>query len=64
MKEAIRTYYVKFAVDTVHTEAIVKAYSKADVKTLLEKQYTNCKISVSEINEVLGGAVNGDKQCF
>lgn len=64
MKEAIRTYYVKFAVDTLHTEAIVKAYSESDVKTLLEKQYTNCKISISEISKVLGGNVHGDKQSF
>lgn len=61
MKEAIRTYYVKFAVDTVHTEATIKAYSKADIKTLLEKQYTNCKISITAINRVLGGDVNEDK---
>lgn len=32
MKEAIRTYYVKFAVDTIHTETLVKAYSEADAK--------------------------------
>ncbi len=28
MKETIRTYYVQFAVETVHTEAIIKAYSE------------------------------------
>lgn len=52
MKESIRTYCVKFAVDTLHTEAVVKAYSKADAETLLKKQYTNCKVSISEITEV------------
>lgn len=51
MKEAIRTYYVKFAVDTIHTETIVKAYSETDAKTLLEKQYNNCKISISNIQK-------------
>lgn len=56
MKEAVRTYYVRFAVDTIHTEAIVKAYSESDVETLLKKQYTNCKISISEISRILGGA--------
>ena len=61
MKEAIRTYYVKFAVDTIHTEATVKAYSKSDVETLLKKQYANCKISISEINKAKGGDDNGDK---
>ena len=61
MKETIRTYYVKFAVDTIHTEAVVKAYSRSDAETLLEKQYTNCKISISEMNKVQGGNVNGDK---
>ena len=61
MKEAIRTYYVKFAVDTTHTEAVVKAYSESDAETLLKKQYTNCKISISEINKVPEGDVNGDR---
>ena len=51
MKEAIRTYYVKFAVDTIHTETIVKAYSKSDVETLLKKQYSNCKILISDIQK-------------
>lgn len=64
MKEDIRTYYVKFAVDTVHTEAVVKAYSESDAETLLKKQYTNCKIFITEINRVLGEDVNEDKQCF
>ncbi len=61
MKEAIRTYYVKFAVDTIHTETFVYAYSKSDAKTLLEKQYNNCKISISDINKVVGGNINADK---
>lgn len=61
MKEAIRAYYVKFAVDTVHTEGFVYAYSESDAKTLLKKQYSNCKISVSEITKVLGGNNNADK---
>lgn len=64
MKENIRTYYVKFTVDTLHTEAIVKAYSESDAETLLKKQYTNCKISVSEIKKDLRGDVNGGKYCF
>lgn len=53
MKEAIRTYYVRFTVDTLHTEATIKAYSKPDAETLLEKLYANCKITILEINEVL-----------
>ena len=61
MKEDIRTYYVKFAVDTIHTEAIVKAYSETDAETLLQKQYTNCKITISEIRRILGGNANDDK---
>ena len=61
MKETIRTYYVKFSVDTIHTETVVKAYSEADAETLLKKQYTNCKISVSEINRVLGGDIYGSE---
>lgn len=52
MKEAIKTYYVKFSVDTLHTEAVIKAYSKPDAETLLNKQYTNCKICITEINEI------------
>ena len=61
MNEDIRTYYVKFAVDTIHTEAIVKAYSESDAKTLLNKQYTNCKISISKISRVLEEKVNENK---
>ena len=61
MKEAIRIYYVKFAVDTIHTEAFVYAYSESDAETLLKKQYSNCKISISAINKVLGGIINADK---
>ena len=53
MKEKIRTYYVKFAVDTIHTEAEIKAYSKTEAKSLLEKQYANCKIKInSDIEDV------------
>lgn len=62
MKEPIRTYHVKFAVDTLHTETIVKAYSKPDAEVLLNKQYANCKVSVSEINEVMEGDSNADHQ--
>ena len=36
MKEDIREYYMKFAVDTIHTEAIVKAYSESDAESLLK----------------------------
>ena len=61
MREAIRTYYVRFAVDTLHTEAIIKAYSESDVETLLKKQYTNCKISISEISKVLSEDTNNKK---
>lgn len=64
MKEAIRTYYVRFSVDTLHTEAIIKAYSESDVETLLKKQYTNCKISISEISKALGGNLYDNKQCI
>lgn len=52
MKEDIRAYYMKFAVDTIHTEAVVKAYSESDAESLLKKQYANCKISISEINRI------------
>lgn len=55
MKEPIKTYYVKFAVDTLHTEAVIRAYSKTDAETLLKKQYTNCKVSISENSEVSEG---------
>lgn len=61
MKEAIRTYYVKFAVDTIHTEDFVYAYSESDAETLLKKQYSNCKISISDITKILGGNINADK---
>lgn len=52
MKEPIRTYYVKFAVDTLHTEAVIKAYSESDAKKLLEKQYSDCKVTVSDIDRI------------
>lgn len=61
MKEQIRKYYVKFAVDTIHTEAMIKAYSKTEAKTLLEKQYANCKISISNINQIVGGDANAEE---
>lgn len=61
MKEPIRTYQVKFSVDTLHSETVIKAYSKPDAEKLLEKQYTNCKVSVSEINEVLGEMERGEQ---
>lgn len=53
-KTPIKAYCVKFAVDTIHTESIIKAYSEADVKTLLGKQYVNCTISHVEITEIRG----------
>ena len=52
MKEKIRTYYVKFMVDTIHTEAEIKAYSKTEVESLLKKQYVNCKITVDKDNDI------------
>lgn len=52
MKEPIRTYYVKFAVDTLHTEAVIKAYSESDAKKLLEKQYSDCKVTFSDIDRI------------
>lgn len=51
MKEEIRTYYVKFTVDTLHTEAIIKAYSKTDTESLLTKQYGGYKVSVLDISD-------------
>lgn len=53
MKETIRTYYARLMVDTLHTETTIKAYSKPDAKTLLDKLYTNCKVTILDIDEVL-----------
>lgn len=47
LKEEIRTYHVKFAVDTIHTETEIKAYSRRGAKILLEKQDTDCKVTVN-----------------
>jgi|GEM_PF-2500571 len=54
LKTKIITYYVRFSVDTLHTEAVVRAYSKTDAETLLKKQYDNCKVLVLEIEETAG----------
>lgn len=54
LKTKIKTYYVKFSVDTLHTEDVIRAYSKTDAETLLKKQYDNCKVSVLEIEETAG----------
>ena len=54
-KIPIKIYRVQFAVDTVHTEEEIRAYSKTEVKTLLKKRYSNCSISQVEIEEILGG---------
>ena len=54
LKEEIRTYHVKFAVGTSHTETEIKTYSRRGAKILLEKQDTDCKVTVSseEIKEI------------
>lgn len=52
LKTRIKTYYIKFSVDTLHTEDIVKAYSKTDAETLLNKQYSNSKVCISNIREL------------
>lgn len=52
MKEAIRSYYVKFSVDTLHTESEIKAYSEADAETLLKKQYSDSKVVIIEIERM------------
>lgn len=52
MKESIRTYYVKYAVDTLHTEAVIKAYSESDAENLLKKQYSDCTVTVTDISRI------------
>ena len=52
LKTKIKEYYVKFSVDTLHTEDNVKAYSKTDAETLLKKQYSNSKVCISDIKEL------------
>ncbi|MCR4563121.1 MAG: hypothetical protein K5755_00570 [Clostridiales bacterium] len=61
VKTNIKTYYVRFCVDTLHTEAEVKAYSRTDAETLLKKQYDNCKVSILKIEETKDGDENAVK---
>lgn len=50
--ERLKAYCVDFMVDTLHTEEIIKAHSKTDAETLLNKRYVNCAVKVLAINEI------------